>query len=213
MQQVDQHTPEAFEQRPGKESQCLLVGRIEVPGKVGGLRAVGSFRRKHDIELLDLLRLAIDEQQPGEHYGKDHADYQHDRDRAPIAEVAGDGQAFPVQRTIGQEFADVGIDVAQRQARHEGEDQQAHHVDHLRQDQPERGLFDAAMFILELTEEDGVDQPEQVQEGDRAGEEDQDHRQAVLCRHDRVVEYPATAEARQRWHTRHGDDADQHRDE
>jgi hypothetical protein len=113
----------------------------------------------------------------------------------------------------GMELADVGVDPAQRQARHDGKDHQAGDEDHLRQDQPERHLLDAPVLVLQLAQEDGVDQPEQVQEADGAGDEDQDHRQPGVGGHDGVVEDPAPAVARQRRHTGHGDDADEHRDE
>ena len=103
--------------------------------------------------------------------------------------------------------------MTQRQAGDQGKAEQADHVDHLRQHQPERCFADLAVFVLELTQENRVDQSEQVKEGYRPGDEDQNHRQAIFRGHDGVVENPATAETGQRRHTGHGDDADQYRDE
>jgi hypothetical protein len=114
---------------------------------------------------------------------------------------------------LGKNWRDVGIDPAQGQTRRHCDHHQDGDEDHLRQDDPEGRFLDWPVLVLQLAEEDGVDQPEQIQEGDGTGEEEDDHGQPRLGVEDGVVEDPAAAEAGQGRHAGDGDDADQDGDE
>ena len=180
---------------------------------MGGFRPVGTLGGEGDIELLDPLGAAVDEQQPGKDKHEDDPDDEHNTHRVPVAVGAEDVQPIPGQGPRGEELADVGIDPAQGDPGDQGEADEQGDEQHLRQDDPEGGLPHPPVLILQLAEEDAMDKAEEVEKGDGSGEEEDHQRQPRLAIEDGVIEDPTPTEAGQGRHPGDGDDANEHGDE